>query len=107
MTKLQETLSILDFFFSRIQGKANFLKKFSGKTLEEIVYNEFNKNANRSLDEKDINKISRVSADLLIQIHTYLCINIIDINSLYDEYTSYFNISCTDIEIEKIKINKG
>ena len=89
MNKLEESLTILDFFGKRIIGKNNFL-------IDKHPF-DINKCIKENLSRgKSVNETSIICKDIILQIHTYFSMNIIDLNSFNDEYTSFFNNGITD-----------
>ena len=95
MNDIEETLSILLHYDNVISGRTNFCKRNIDFNVKEYV-------AKRLAERKDYNpniyikddpflaNISRECADLKITLHSYLCLNIIDIFSFNDEYNKYF-----------------
>jgi len=95
MNELQETLNILLHYDNTISGRTNFCKRNIDFTIENYI-------AKRLSEQKDYNpniyikddpflaSVSRECADLKITLHSYLCLNIIDIFSFNDEYNKYF-----------------
>jgi hypothetical protein len=97
MTKLEETLTILDFYGKRIKGKNDFLIKNKSFNIDSYV------KENLRLG-KNPNEISVICKDILLQIHTYFSINIIDLVSFKNEYDNYFIEDITDEKSTKEKI---
>lgn len=89
MTKLEETLTILDFFGKRIIAKNDFLlrnKSFDVNTCIEENIKQC----------KNTNEICFECKEKMVQIHTYFSMSIIDLASFIDEYDTKFDITVTD-----------
>lgn len=108
MNKLQESLLILNHFDGLINGRTEFCKRHIGFTIEQCVKSKLI----NSMYENDVGKalkateIARECADKRIIIHSYLCLNIIDMFSFDDEFIKYFNEKLTDDENIAIRIRK-
>lgn len=98
MSPLDETLTILDFYGKRIKGKNDFLIKHKSFDVNTYVAN----NIKLGLD---INEISFNCKEIVVQMHSYFSLNIIDLKSFNDEYNSFFNEKVTDNLILKNKIS--
>ncbi|WP_269241899.1 hypothetical protein [Flavobacterium limnophilum] len=98
MTKLEETLTILDFYGKRIKGKNDFLLKNKSFDLGACI------KENLSLG-KSTNETSIICKDKIVQIHTYFSMNIIDLTSFIDEYDNKFDITVTENKIIAKRIN--
>lgn len=110
ITKLQETLSILNFYNGRIEGKLKFIKKNKDFNFNQCFEKEFkrNINPNENFEQNRIritNIIKENCNDRLNQIHSYFSMNLIEMKSFYDEYKN-FNVKCTDKISEKNRIEK-
>jgi|GWRWMinimDraft_12_1066020.scaffolds.fasta_scaffold00762_8 hypothetical protein len=95
MNELQETLNILLHYDNIISGRTNFCKRNIDFNISDFIQNKLSKieNYNPNIYIKNdpiLAKISRECADLKITLHSYLCLNIIDIFSFNDEYNKYF-----------------
>ena len=89
MTKLEETLTILDFFGKRIKAKNDFLLRNKSFDINNCIKENL-------LQSKSINETSIDCKDKVIQIHTYFSMNIIDLASFIDEYDNRFDNTVTD-----------
>ncbi len=105
MTKLQKTLSILEFYNGRIKAKLNFLKQNSEFKIGECIRFETFKILNLDIDINEKVKICKEKCiDKFNHLHSYFTTNLIEINSFYDEYHDYFIELSTDDLSEKAKI---
>ena len=89
MNKLEETLTILDFFGKRIKAKNDFLLRNKSFDINNCIKENL-------LQSKSINETSIDCKDKVIQIHTYFSMNIIDLASFIDEYDNRFDNTVTD-----------
>lgn len=89
MTKLEETLTILDFFGKRIKAKNDFLLRNKSFNIDICIKENL-------LQRKSIDESSIDCKDKVVQIHTYFSMNIIDLASFIDEYDKRFDITVTD-----------
>ena len=112
MNKLQESLIILRHFNNLIESRTNFCKRYSNFNVNDCVKEkmlEYLKNGSSLQDFKDekiIGNISRECADTRIILHSYICLNIIDMFSFNDEYNKYFTVNiCDDDSLKKKMIN--
>lgn len=111
MTQLQETLNILLHYDNVISGRTNYCRRHADfissncveKKLKEKIKNGF---VNKPIANDPVfNEISRECADIRIALHSYLCLNIIDIFSFDDEYNKFFVENKFDDSTLKTRIN--
>lgn len=96
MDKLHETLLILNHFNGVINGRTNYCKRNVNFNSEKCISDKMNEKKSEltELNEKSNNilaKILRECADCKVTIHSYICLNIIDMFSFNDEYIKFFN----------------
>ena len=103
MTALDETLLILDHFNSLISGRTEYCRRNIDFNFKDCVHQ-------KSLEAKNTNatigkEIARECADKFIILHSYTCLNIIDMFSFNDEYNKFFSIGNINDVILKNRIN--
>lgn len=111
MNKLEETLCILLHYYDTINGRTNFCKRNIDFNISDYISKRLleNKDYNSNIFTKDdpfLAKISRECADLKVTLHSYLCLNIIDIFSFNDEYNKYFIENLFEDEETKLRIKR-
>lgn len=112
MNKLQESLLILNHFDGLINGRTEFCKRHIGFTVEQCITSKLINSIygggidNPLKNSLNHDKIARECADTRIIIHTYLCLNIIDMFSFDDEYIKCFNEKLSENENLSERIRK-
>ena len=112
MNKLQETLVILNHFEGRIKGRINYCQRNIDFNPSDFIKSKLSELYNKNLEPSEKNKIlnegsiARECADKQIIIHSYLCLNIIDIFSFNDEYLKLFTEKVSDDEITAERVRK-
>lgn len=111
MNNLQETLVILNHFEGRINGRTNYCKRNVDFNLADCVKTKLDEFYGENLEpnekiELTNGSFAREYADKLIIIHSYLCLNIIDIFSFNDEYLKFFTEKITEDQNIASRIRK-
>ena len=91
MNKLEETFIILKHFDGRIKGRIGYCKRNKDFNVSEYVKSKLNEIYSGEIEnnkqENLLNGgIARECVDKQLIIHSFLCLNIIDIFSFDDEY---------------------
>jgi hypothetical protein len=106
MNDLHETLLILNHFHGVIYSRTNYCERNKDFNLSKCVTDKICKKVNEGYKINEITEpftteISRDCADQKIIIHSYICLNIIDMFSFNDEYVKFFNAK--NFEDENLK----
>lgn len=97
MNQIQETLLILNHFANVIRSRTDFCKRNINFSVSNCITEKMLDKIRQGLQPKAfsndplLTEISRECADIKIILHSYICLNIIDMFSFNDEYSKFFN----------------
>jgi hypothetical protein len=112
MNKLEETLLILHHFDSLISSRTDFCRRHADFNIKDCVTSKLLDMVKQGRDSSELKNdeiskvVSRQCADIKITLHSYICLNIIDMFSFNDEYNDFFHNQRFDDITLKERINK-
>lgn len=111
MNRLHETLLILHHFDSVIFGRTKFCKKYSQFNMKDCVTKKMLERMNQDISIEEINsdiiseEISQECVNIRVCLHSYTCLNILDIFSFNEEYNDFFHHERFDNPELKARVN--